>query len=78
MAVTVTAVHVVETIPRSVSIQKRFPQEEMNRREELADMLKTTFVEAIRRALRSGGEEGLAADSKIARVYEFIEEALEL
>jgi len=78
LAVTVTAVHVVETIPRSVSIQKRFPQEEMNRREELADMLKTTFVEAIRRALRSGGEEGLAADSKIARVYEFIEEALEL
>jgi hypothetical protein len=55
LAVTVTAVHVVETIPRSVSIQKRFPQEEMNRREELADMLKTTFVEAIRRALRSGG-----------------------
>jgi len=50
----------------------------MNRREELADMLKTTFVEAIRRALRSGGEEGLAADSQIARVYEFIEEALDL
>ena len=67
-----------KTIPQSVSIQKRLPQEEMNRQEELADMLKTTFVEAIRRALRSAGEEGLDADSKIARVYEFIEEALEL
>jgi hypothetical protein len=50
----------------------------MNQQEELADMLKTTFVEAIRRALRGGGEEGLDLDSKIARVYEFIEEALEL
>jgi hypothetical protein len=67
----------VQTIPRSVSILNRLPQEEMNQQEELADMLKTTFVEAIRRALRGGGEEGLDLDSKIARVYEFIEEALE-
>ena len=53
----------------------------MNQQEELAiDAMKaidSAFAEAFWRAVRSGGEEGLDLDSKIARVYEFIEEALE-
>ena len=54
----------------------------MNQQEELAiDAMKainSAFAEAFRRAVCSGGEEGLDFDSKLARVYNSIGEAIEL
>jgi hypothetical protein len=54
----------------------------MNQQEELAiDAMKainSAFAEAFWRAVCSGGEEGLDFDSKIARIYKYLDEAIEL
>jgi hypothetical protein len=54
----------------------------MNQQEELAiDAIKaidSAFAEAFWRAVRSGGEEGLDFDSKLARVFKSLDEAIEL
>ena len=72
----------MQTVLQSTNILKRLPQEEMNQLEELAiDTMKaidSAFAEAYRRAVCSGDEEGLDFNSKLARVYKYFDEAIEL